>query len=152
MESTFFSPCSGPDPPLSHQDAALAHLDSLPPHDLVIWTDGSVPFPFGKGGSSVSANCFLALRPLFPFQRAQYTQVFPLKPVPICTLFAGLGDTIKSATSLFFLFESRSVLFSIFPFTAISLADLAGTAFSLLLYYQATLGHQILVSPRERCG
>ena len=44
---------------LSRQGAALAHLDSLPPHDLVLWTDGSVPFPFGKGGSGVLANCSL---------------------------------------------------------------------------------------------
>ena len=42
-------PCSGSDPPHSRQGAALAHLDSLPPHDLVLWTDGSVPFRFGKG-------------------------------------------------------------------------------------------------------
>ena len=39
------------------QGAALARLDSLPPHDLVLWTDGSVPF--GKGGSGVLANCSL---------------------------------------------------------------------------------------------
>ena len=38
---------------------ALVYLDSLPPHDLVLWTDGSVPFPFGKGGSGVLANCSL---------------------------------------------------------------------------------------------
>ena len=38
---------------------ALAHLDSLPPHNLVLWTDGYVPFPFRKGGSDVLANCFL---------------------------------------------------------------------------------------------
>ena len=59
VESTLSSPCSRSDPPLSRQGAALAHLDSLPPHDLVLWTDGSVPFPFGKGGSGVLANCFL---------------------------------------------------------------------------------------------
>ena len=29
------------------------------PHDLVLWTDGSVSFPFGKGGSGVLANCYL---------------------------------------------------------------------------------------------
>ena len=46
-------------PPHSRQGAALAHLDSLPAHDLALWTDGSVPFPFGKGGSGVLANCFL---------------------------------------------------------------------------------------------
>ena len=45
--------------PPSCQCAALAHLDSLPPHDLVLWTDGFVPFPFGKGGSGVLANCSL---------------------------------------------------------------------------------------------
>ena len=26
---------------------------------MVLWTDGSVPFPFGKGGSGVLANCYL---------------------------------------------------------------------------------------------
>ena len=46
-------------PFLSRQGAALTHLDSLPPHDLVLWTDGSVPFPFGKGGSGVLINCSL---------------------------------------------------------------------------------------------
>ena len=45
--------------PLSRQGVVLAHLDSLPPYDLVLWTDGSVPFPFGKGGSGVLANCSL---------------------------------------------------------------------------------------------
>ena len=82
----------------------LAHLDSLPPHDLVLWADGSIPFPFGKGGSGVLANCSLsvALRPLFSFRQAQYVPVFPLKPAPFCTLFAGLGNTIKSAIFLLF--------------------------------------------------
>ena len=43
-------------PSLSRRGAGLTHLDFLPPHDLVFWTDGSVPFPFGKGGSGVLAN------------------------------------------------------------------------------------------------
>ena len=46
--STPSSPRSRSDLPLSRQGAALAYLDSLPPHDLVLWTDGSVPFCFGK--------------------------------------------------------------------------------------------------------
>ena len=46
----------------------------------------------------------VALRPLFPFQQAQFVPVFPLKPAPLCTLFAGLGNTIKSA--IFLLFSS----------------------------------------------
>ena len=52
----------------------------------------------------------MALRVLFPFQQAQYVQVFPLKPAPFCTLFAGLGSTNKSEISLLLLFDSRSVL------------------------------------------
>ena len=44
----------------------------------------------------------VALRPLFPFRQAQYAQVFPLKPAPFCTLYAGLGSTNKSAISLLF--------------------------------------------------
>ena len=59
VESTLSSPCSRSDPPQSRHGAALAHLDSLPSHDLVLWTDGFVPFPFGKSGSGVLANCSL---------------------------------------------------------------------------------------------
>ena len=54
VESTLSTPCFRSDPPHSRQGAALAHLDSLPAHDLVLWTDGSVPF--GKGGSDVLAK------------------------------------------------------------------------------------------------
>ena len=79
----------------------LSLSDSLPPHDLVIWTDCSFPFPFGKSGSGILANCSLVrLSPLFPFQQAQFAKVFPLKPVRFCNLFASFGSTKKSATSL----------------------------------------------------
>ena len=66
MESTLSSPCSCPDPPLSRQGAAFAHLDSLPPYDLVLWTDGSAPFSFGKGsfagfGSTILFSSYLTL-------------------------------------------------------------------------------------------
>ena len=86
VESTLSSPCYSSDRTLFRQGAALAYLDSLSPYDLVLWTDGSVLF--GKGCSGVLANCSLslslsvALRALFPFQQAQYVQVFPLKPAP----------------------------------------------------------------------
>ena len=59
VEFTLSTPCSRSDPSLSCQGAALAHLDSVPPHDLVLWIDSSVAFPFGKGGSGVLANCSL---------------------------------------------------------------------------------------------
>ena len=54
----------------------------------------------------------VALRPLFPFRQAQYAQVFPLKPAPFCTLFAGLGSTNKFAISLLFSYYLTLVLFS----------------------------------------
>ena len=57
----------------------------------------------------------VALTLLFPFQQAQYAQAFSLKPALFLMLFAGLGSTNKSATSLL-LSDSRFVLSSIFPF------------------------------------
>ena len=76
----------------------------------MLWTDGSVLFSFGKDGSGVLANSFLALRPPFSFQQAQYVQVSLLKPAPFCKLFAGLSNTWKSATSLFLLSDCGSLL------------------------------------------
>ena len=55
----------------------------------------------------------MALRPLFPFRQAQCAQVSPLKPAPFGKLFANLGSTNKSATSLL-LSDSRSVLATLF--------------------------------------
>ena len=105
MESTLSSLCSRSDLPLTRQGAALAHLDSLPPYDLVLWTDGSVPFLFGKGAlASLPTALSCALRPLFSFQQAQYVQVFLLKRATFCILFVGLGSTNKSAVSHFFSF------------------------------------------------
>ena len=101
------------DPPLSRQGAVITYLDTLPPHDLILWTDGSVPFPFGKGGSGVLANCSLCgTNPLFPFRQAHYVQVFPLKPAPFCTLFSGLVRIIKPAISLLFSFYLTLVMSS----------------------------------------
>ena len=111
VEYILSSPCSHSDPPHSRQGAALAHLDSLPSHDLVLWTDGSVPFSFGKGGSGVLANCSLCgTEATLSFSAGP---VFPLKPAPFCTLCAGLGNTIKSAIFLL-LSNSRSVLATLF--------------------------------------
>ena len=101
VEATLSTPCSRSYPPHSHQDAALAHLDSLLPRDLVLWTDGSVPSLFDKSGCGVLANCSLCVTETTLFF-SQYAQVFPLKPAPFFTLFAGLGSTIKSAISLLF--------------------------------------------------
>ena len=45
--------------PLSFTKQLLSLPLTFPPHNLVIWTDGSVPFSFGKGSSGVLANCSL---------------------------------------------------------------------------------------------
>ena len=113
VESTLSSPCSRSDPPHSRQGAALAHLDSLPPHDLVLWTDGSVPFPFGRGGSGVLANCSLC--------GTEATLSFLAGPV--CSSFSAEACAILHALcwsrqhhkvchffSLLLLSDSRSVL------------------------------------------
>ena len=111
VESTLSTPCSRSDPPLSRQGAALAHLDSLPSHDLVLWTDGSVPFV--KGGSGVFANCSLC--------GTEATLSFSAGPV--CSSFSAEACAILHAlcwsrqhqqvchfSSLLLLSDSRSVL------------------------------------------
>ena len=67
VEFTLFSPCSRSDPPLSRQSDALAYLDSLPPHDLVLWANSSVPLPAGKRPTAL----IVALRPFSPFRQAK---------------------------------------------------------------------------------
>ena len=90
-------------PLLSRQGAALAYLDSLP---LMIWYFGLTAlflFLLARAAPAYLPTALsVALRPLFSFQQAQHAQVFPLKPAPFCTLFAGLGSTNKSAISLLF--------------------------------------------------
>ena len=61
---------------------------------------------------SLPSGLSVALRPLFPFRQALYVQDFPLKPAPLCTLFAGLGSTHKPATSPFFFYYLTLVLSS----------------------------------------
>ena len=114
VESTLSSPCSRSDPPsLSRQGAALAHLDSLPPHDLILWTDGFVPFPLGRGGCGILANCF--------FCGTGATLFFSAGPV--CSSFSAKACAILYAlcwsrqhqqvchfSSLLFLSDSCSVL------------------------------------------
>ena len=114
VESTLISPCSRIDPPLSLQGAALAHLDSL--SSLMIWYSGQTAlflFLLTRAASAYLPTALsVALRPLFPFRQAQYVPVFPLKPAPFCTLFAGLGSTNKPAISLLFSFYLTLVLSS----------------------------------------
>ena len=137
----------------SRQGAALAHLDSLPPHDLVLWTDGSVPFRFWQG----RLRCTCQLLSLwqwghsFLFGRPSMLKFFRW------SLRHSARSLLVSAapTSLPFFFSSpvwlsfcprHPILSSIFPVISNSVADLAGTVLSLLLLYQATRvpGHSFL--------
>ena len=150
-EHTVSSPSSGSDSPLSRQVAAFAHLESF---DLTIWWSGQIAlflFLLAKAAlQHLPTALSVALRPLFPFQQAQYDQIFPLKPAPFCKVFAGLGSTNKSTTSLLLFSDScQLVICSAFPFTSIFRIELAGTVFSLLRFYQATIGPRTLVSPGE---
>ena len=92
----------------------------------------------------------VALMPLFSFQQAQYVQVFPLKPAPFCTLFAGRGSTNKPATSLLFYSYLTLVLSSppnfLLPET---LRQIWQELSSLLLIYQSTMGLWTLILPRR---
>ena len=101
VEFTLSSPCSRSDPPHSRQGAALAHLDSLP---LMTWHSGQRAlflFLLARAAPAFLPTALsVALRPLSPFRQVQFVPVFPLKSAPFCTLFAGLGNTIKSAIFL----------------------------------------------------
>ena len=82
---------------------------------LMIWYSGLTAlflFLLAKAALAFLPTALsVALRPLFPFEQAFLAcSGFPLKPEPFCTLFAGLGNTNKSASSLLLLSHSHSVL------------------------------------------
>ena len=88
---------------------------------------------------------------------------FLLTADPICSSFSAEACAILHTlcwyrqhqqvchfSSHLLLSDSRSVLSSIFPLISNSVADLAGTVLSLLLFYQATINPRTLVSSGER--
>ena len=83
---------------------------------LMIWYSGQTTlflfFLARAAPAYLPTALSVALRPLFPFRQAQYVPVFPLKPAPLCTLFAGLGSINKSAISLLFSYYLIVALFS----------------------------------------
>ena len=112
VESTLFSSCSCSDPHPSRQDAALAHLDSLPPQDLVLWTDGSVLFPFGKGGSGILAKCSLCgTETTLSFSAGPVCSSFSAEACATArSLLVSATPTICHFSSLLLLSDSHSVL------------------------------------------
>ena len=90
--------------PLSLTKVQLSPTLTLSP--LMIWYSGQTAlflFLLARAAPAFLPTALsVPLRLLFPFRQAQYVQLCPLKPVPFCTLFAGLGSTNKSAISLLF--------------------------------------------------
>ena len=100
--------------PLFRQSKTLAHL-TLPPHNLVIWIDGSAPFPFGKNVYGILDNCSLCgTEATFSFWQTQFAQAFPPKLAPFCKLFAVPGNTNKSAIFVLLLFDYHHPVPSLF--------------------------------------
>ena len=83
---------------------------------LMIWYSGQTAlflFLLARAAPAFLPTALsVAVRPLFPFRQAQFVPVFPLKPAPFCMLFAGLGNTIKSAIFLLFSYYLTLVLSS----------------------------------------
>ena len=143
-------------PPFPLHAPALAHLDSLPLM-VIIWTDGSVPFLFGKGSSGVLANCSLC--------GTEATLSFSVGPV--CSSFSAEACAILHAlcwsqqhqqvchfSSLLLRSDSRSVLATLSSPPSFLLSQTLWQIWqelsSLLLFYQATMGPRTFVSPGER--
>ena len=148
-------PCSRCGSFLSCQGADIAHLDSLPPYDLVIWSGSTDFFLSAKAaGASLPTAHFAKLRPPFHFWHAHFIQDFPLKLLPFRKLSPGLSSSSnnKYAISLLLPSDSRTVLSSIFPFTSNFLTDLEKTIFTFLQYYQATMGPRTLIAAKEQRG
>ena len=151
MESTLSPPCSHSDLPLSCQGATLAHL-------MIWYSELTVLFLFLLAKAAVAylpIALSVALRPLFPSQQAHFAKV----SAEACAILQALcwswqHQQVCLFSSSMLLSDSRSVLTTLsslpsFRFTSISLA---GTVFSLLLFYQATMGPQTLVFPGKQCG
>ena len=102
--------------PLTLAKVRLSPTLTLSP--LMIWYSGQTAlflFLLARAALAFLPTALsVALRPFSPFRQAQFVPVFPLKPAPFCTLFAGLGNTIQSAISLLLLSDSRSVLATLF--------------------------------------
>ena len=114
LDSILSSPSSRSYLPLSRQGAALAHLDSLPPYDMVIWTDHSVSFPFDKGGSGILSNCSpCGTESTSFFSASTVCSRFSAEACAILHALCWSWQHHKSAISLLLLSDSRFVLITL---------------------------------------
>ena len=111
VDLTLSSPCS--DPLLSRQGAALAHLESLPPYNLILGTDGCVSFLLGKSGSGALANCSLCgTEATLPFLAGSVCSSFSDEACAILQAFCWSRQyqQVYHFSYLLLLYDSRSVL------------------------------------------
>ena len=127
---------------------AMKHL-----HNLAIWTDGPVLFSFGKGGSSVLANCSLCGTEV-TLSSLEGPVCLYMFSAEACAIMQALCWSWTAPNSLPFVFTSLTLALSL------PLCPLLHLSFYLnlcskssrnciLMYYQATVGARTLVSPKE---
>ena len=159
VESTLSSPCSRSDLPSL---AKVRLSPTLTLSSLMIWCFGQTAlflFLLVKAASAILptalslwhwGNSFLLGRPsvlkFFGWSLRHFARSFLVSAAP-----TNLPFRFSSIIWLSFC-PRHPVLSSIFPLISNSVADLAGTVFSLLLLYQATMGPRTLISPGERHG
>ena len=87
MFPPFIPDCSGNS--TSRLQIASSGLSSLPPSDIQVLTDGSVPFFFGPGGAGVYAPNATHRIP-YPFSPVQLPPASQLKPLPSSKVLLGV--------------------------------------------------------------
>ena len=120
---------------------SVAHFDSLPPYDLVLWTDGSVPFPSGKCGSGVLANCSLC-----GTEATLYFSAGSSFSSEACAILQALCWSRQHH----FCYLTLALSLPLCPLLHLYFyLNLSGRNSFLLLFYRATIGPRTLVSPGE---
>ena len=79
----------------------------------MLWSDGSVPFPFGKTAPAYLPTALsVALRPLLPFQQAQYCSSFSAEACAIlhALCWSWQHHQVCHFSSFFLLYDSSTVL------------------------------------------
>ena len=101
--SPFIPDCTGNS--TARLQSASSRLSSLPPSDIQVWTDGSVPSLFGPGGAGVYATC----------SKCNTSNSLPFSSCPIASSFTAETFALKQdlvwCTSHLMICKFQSVLF-----------------------------------------
>ena len=117
--SPFIPDCTGSS--TARLQIASSRLSSLPPSDIQVWTDGSVPFLFGPGGAGVYATC----------SKCNTSHSLSFSSGPIASSFTAETFALKQGlawcTSHFMTCKFQSVLFLTDSQSALSILSSAPT-------------------------